>query len=114
MVHFVLAFRGAPLGVVVQQLDIEAVQPPGRLDVEGALSDLIDGRDSSKRKEETEMIGEIGVVADDDFAARQVFGLKVLPIGGQDEFRLGAGCRRGWLSARSTLPAASPSGDTLM
>lgn len=35
------------------------------------------------------MVGEVGVVANDDLAAVQVFGLKVLPIGGEDKFCAG-------------------------
>ena len=96
MVHGVVE-TGAPGGVVLQQLDIQTVQPPGSLDVEGALADLFDGRDTGQGQEKTEMIGEIGVGADDDLAARQVFGLEVLPIGGEHEFCLGAGGRRAGL-----------------
>ena len=46
-------------GFVLQQLDIEPVQPAGCLDVEGTLADLLDGRDSGKWQEKSEMIGKL-------------------------------------------------------
>ena len=93
VVHVVAALRPAPFGVVLQELDIEPVEPSCRLDVEGAFADLFDSRDARKRQEKAEVIGEVGIVADDDFSGGQVFRLKLGAIGSQDELRLGArGC----------------------
>ena len=48
------------------------------------------------------MVGEVGVLANDDLAAVQVFGLKVLPIGGEDEFCTGFRRRRAGLERRKS------------
>ena len=65
VVHLVLPARGPPVGVVLEQRDVESVQSSGRLDVDRALADLLDGRDAGERQEEPEVIGEVRVVADD-------------------------------------------------
>jgi len=44
-----------PFGVILEQPDIELVQAAGRPDVEGALADLLDGRDASERKGQVAM-----------------------------------------------------------
>ena len=59
VVHVVAARGRAPVGVVLQQLDIEPVQAAGRPDVEGAFADLLDGGDAGQRQEEAEVVGEI-------------------------------------------------------
>ena len=46
MVHVVAALGGAPIGIVLQQLDIEPVQAAGGPDVERAFADLLDGGDA--------------------------------------------------------------------
>ena len=69
MVH-VGATRGrAPIGVFPQELDIEAVEPARGPNVEGVLTDLLDGRDARERQEEAEMIREVGKVAGNRIAA---------------------------------------------
>ena len=45
VVHVLAALLGSPLGIVLQQLDVKAVQAAGRLDVEGVLPDLFDRGD---------------------------------------------------------------------
>jgi hypothetical protein len=94
MVHVVAARGGAPFGIVLQQLDIEPVQPAGGPDVEGAFADLLDGRDAGERQEEAEMVREVGIGAGDRVAARQVLGLERVAVGGQNEFRFGPDRRR--------------------
>ncbi|MCA0045329.1 hypothetical protein LA304_17635 [Celeribacter sp. ASW11-22] len=56
---------GAPLGVVLEKLDVEAVEAAGGLDIKRALADLRDGGDARKGQEEAEVIGEVGIVAGD-------------------------------------------------
>jgi hypothetical protein len=94
MVHVVAARGRAPFGVVLQQLDIEPVQPAGGPDVEGVLTDLFDGRDAGERQEEAEMVRKVCIGAGDRLAARQILGLERLAIGRQNELRLGPGRRR--------------------
>ena len=91
MVHVVLPVGGPPVGVVLPQLDIESVQTSGRLDVEGALADLLDSRDPGERQKETEMLGELGIVADDDVAALHILSVELSPVGRQEELRFGSG-----------------------
>ena len=77
MVHVVAALGRAPIGIVLQKLDIEPIEAARRPDVEGAFADLLDGRDARERQEETEMVREVRVGAGDGLAARQVLGLEV-------------------------------------
>ena len=76
VVHVVAALGRAPVGVVLQKLDVEPVQAAGGPDVEGAFADLLDGGDAGERQEEAEMVGEVGIGAGDGLAARQVLGLE--------------------------------------
>ena len=69
VIHFVAAVRSLPLGTLLQKLDIESIQPTRRPDVERALSDLLDGRNSRKREEEAKVIRQVRVIADQDVAA---------------------------------------------
>ena len=94
MVHVMAALDGSPLGVVLQQFDIEAVETARRPDVEGAFADLPDGGDAGERQEEAEMVRELGMGAGDGLAARQVLGLERLSVGRQNELRFGPGRRR--------------------
>ena len=103
MVHVVAALGGSPFGVVFQKLDIEPVQAAGGPDVEGAFADLLDGRDPGERQEEAEVVREIWIGAGDRLAARQVFGLEVVAVGREDEFRLRPGGRRAGLQRREGL-----------
>nr|WP_184409838.1 hypothetical protein [Rhodothalassium salexigens] len=75
MVHVVAALRRAPFRVGAQKLDIELVQPPGRLDVEGAFADLLNRADPGQGQEKAEMLMEVGEVARDRLAGIEVFGL---------------------------------------
>ena len=93
VIHVVAPLGCAPFWVVLKKLDVEAVQPAGRPDVEGVLTDLLDGRDASKRQEEAEMVGKIPVRTGNDFTVRQVLCLKVHTIGRQDELRFRFGGR---------------------
>ena len=79
------------------RLDIEPVEKACRLDVKGALADLLDGADPGQRQEEAKVIGKVDVGTGDRLARGQVFGLKIGAIGGQDEFRLGLDGGGGWL-----------------
>ena len=93
VIHVMAAFGRAPLGIVLQKLDIKPIQAAGRPDVEGVLTDLPDGRDARKRQEEAEMVGKILVSAGNGFAARQVLGLKIHTVGRKDELRFRFGGR---------------------
>ena len=93
VVHVVAAVGGTPCGIVLQQLDIEAVHAAGRSDVEGVLTDLLDGRDASQRQEEAEMIGKILVSTGNGFTTREVLGFKIETVGRQDELRFRSGGR---------------------
>ena len=57
------------------------------------LTELLDGSDTCKRQEETEVIREIRVGAGDRLAGVQVLGLEVSAVGGKDKtgFRLRGG-----------------------
>ncbi len=58
VVHVGPALGRVPVRVVLQQLDIEPVEPARRADVEGVLADLLDGGDAGQRQEEAEMVGK--------------------------------------------------------
>jgi hypothetical protein len=94
MVHVVAVRRTSPFGIVLQQLDIELVEPAGGPDVEGAFADRLFGGDAGERQEKAEAIREVGIGAGDRLAARQVLGLEPLSIGRQNELRLGPDRRR--------------------
>ena len=91
VVHVVAALGLAPIGVVLQEFDVEPVKAAGRPDIEGVLGDLPDGADARQRQEEAEVVGEVLEGAGDRLAAGQVFGLEVRAVGGEDELRLGLG-----------------------
>ena len=77
MIHVVAALRGAPFGVVLQQLDIEPVQATGRPDVERAFADLLDRGNTCQRQEEAKVVREISVGAGDRrVVGRKIFGLE--------------------------------------
>jgi len=87
-----MAFVGAaPIGVVLDQLNVESVEAAGRANIKGAFADLFDGRNARERKEEAEVIGKIDIATRDGFASADILGLKINAIGGEDEFCLGAG-----------------------
>src|SRR5208282_4778308 len=89
MVHVVASFPGFPIGVVLPQFKVEAVQAAGRTDVEGVLSDLPYGGDSSQSQKEPETVGEVLVGTGDRLAAGQLLGLKIHAVRGKNELRLG-------------------------
>ena len=92
VVHVVTALGRSPFGVVLQEFDIEAIEPPRGLDVEGALADLLDGRDTSERQEEAKMLGEVRERRDDRrYVRHEVFGLQRDAIRGEDELHAVAG-----------------------
>lgn len=91
VVHVVAALGRAPIGVVAQELDVEAIEAAGRSDVEGVFADLLNGRNARERQEETEVVGEVFERAGNCLAARQVLGLEVRAVGREDEPRLGLG-----------------------
>ena len=95
MVHIRSALGGRPFGIVLQQLDIELVEPPRRSNVERAFSDLPDGGDARQRQEETEVIGKLCILAGDGrIVAGDVLGLERLTVGGEDELGFGRCCFR--------------------
>lgn len=89
VVHVCAAFILGPLGILIQQLDVELVQPRGSAHVSGVVPDLLDRRDTGQRQEEAKMVGKVRIGAGDGFAARQLFRLKGLPVGGEDKFSFG-------------------------
>ena len=91
MVHVVAALARPPLGVVLQQLDVEPVQAARGPDVEGIFGDLLDGGDAGERQEEAEMVGKVLVGAGDRLAAREILGLEIHAVGREDELCLGLG-----------------------
>src|SRR6476620_11199234 len=93
MVHVWAAIGRAPLGIVLQKLDIKPVQAAGGPDVERAFADLFNRRDASERKEKTEMIREVPISAGGRLTARKVLGLESVSIGRQNELGLGSGGR---------------------
>src|SRR3546814_7392458 len=80
MVHVRAALGSAPIGIVLQQLDVELVEPTRGADVERAFAHLLDGGDPGKRQEEAEMIGELGEGAGDRFAGKQILCLERFAI----------------------------------
>ena len=70
MIH-IMAPRGrTPLGIVLEQLDIQPVEAAGGSNVKSVLSDLLDCRNTGEWQEKTEMVGEVLVGTGDGFAAR--------------------------------------------
>ena len=88
MVQVFAPRRRSPLRVFPQQFNVEFIESAGGLDVEGILTDLLNGGDAGERKEEAEVIGEIRVGAGDGFAVHDIFRLKCFAIGGEDELAL--------------------------
>jgi hypothetical protein len=81
----VRAARGlAPLGIPLQELNIETVQPTCGADVEGVFTDLLDGRDACEQQEEGEMVREVEIAASDGLAAAKVLGFEPLSIRRED------------------------------
>ena len=114
VVHVVAALGRAPFGVVLQQFDVEPVEAAGGPDVEGVFADLADGADARQRQEEAEVVREVLIGAGDGLAARQVFGLEVDAVGGQDELRLGLGRRRAGLERGQRLASPAPASQVRM
>jgi hypothetical protein len=82
-----------------------AVQAAGCADIKSVFTNLLDGADSSQWQKEAKMIWKIPCKRRQyGFAAGQVFGLKIIAIGGEDE--LGFLAVR-WLGCFSASPAFS-------
>ncbi len=47
-----------PVRIVAQQFDVQAIQSPSGLDIEGVLADLPNGRDPSKLQEVTKVVSQ--------------------------------------------------------
>ncbi len=105
---------GVPVGVFLQQLDVEPVEAAGGLDVEGVFADLLDGGDAGQRQKEAEVVVEVGVVAGDRFAIDEVLGLEGLAVGGEDELGLLPAWWQGFARSAASVAVTSPSGQTLM
>ena len=91
VVHAVAFFGCAPLGVGVEQLYIQAVEPRGGADIEGAVADLFDGGNARQREKKAEMVGKIGIGAGNVFACGEVFGFDLAAVGGEHKLGFGAG-----------------------
>ena len=91
VVDLMAALGRAPVGVVLEQLDVQPVQPAGGADVEAAFADLVDGGDAGQRQKKAEVVGQVGQGAGNGLAAGQLLGLQRVTVGGQDELGLGAG-----------------------
>jgi len=74
----ILAIR---VWVLLQQLNIEPVQPPGRLDVDRVVLDLSDRGDAGERQEEPEVVAEIVKAAGEDIAGADLLRLQLLAVG---------------------------------
>ena len=109
MVEILPAGFGVPLGVFLQQFDVELVQPAGGADVEGVFVDPLDGGDARQREEEPEAVGKLVEIAGERLAVVEAFGLDRLAVGGEDEPGLvlggGGACRSASMAA-----ATSPGG----
>jgi hypothetical protein len=88
VVEIMPASGGVPSGIVLQQFDVEAVEPAGGFDVERIFADLLDGCDARQWQKETEMVVKVGVGASNRFPIDKIFGFKVFAIGGEDELGL--------------------------
>jgi len=82
---------GGPLGVVLEELYVEAVQAAGGLDIEGVFADLLYGGDTGEREEKAEVLVKVGVGAGERLAVGEVLGLEAAAVGGEDELGLLAG-----------------------
>lgn len=94
LIHIAAAFGFAPVGVVFEKLDVEAIQADGRPDIDGVLADLANRADAREGEEEAKVIGEFFVRASDGLSAREIFGLKNDAVCREDEARLRGHCRR--------------------
>ena len=65
MVELFSSFVPVPVRIVAQQFDIQAIQPPGGLDIKGVFTDLPYRRNPCQLKEVTEVIGELFELANE-------------------------------------------------
>ena len=81
---------GVPAGVVADEFDVEPVEPPRRLDVEGVLADRLDRANAGQAQKIAEMVAEFGEVADQRRfgLVGEVLGLDRRAVGGESELRL--------------------------
>ena len=95
MVEIFAAGVAVPVGVGLEQFDVEAVESPSGADVEGVFGDLADGGDAGQREEEGEVIRKVLVLAGERRdVGGEVFGVQLQAVGGEDELSLVPG-RRG-------------------
>ena len=101
VIHVMATLRGSPVGIVLQQFDIQPVQPTGCADIERAFADLLDGRDPSQGQENAEVVRKIYVGASDRRIIRgYVFSLKEVAVGRQHKARFRPRGRRAGLQRR--------------
>src|ERR1043166_1469970 len=93
MVHLWPARLRIPVRIFSKQLDIEFVQSARCANVEGALANLPDSRNTSERQKEAEVIREIGVVTGNCLAVDDIFSLDGFSVGSENELGLLLRCR---------------------
>ena len=59
MVELLPTLVPVPVRVVAEQFDAQAIQSSSRLDIEGILTDLPNGRDPSKLQEVTKVVSQL-------------------------------------------------------
>ena len=80
VVEFLTPSVSVPIGVVLLEFDIEPVHPPGRLDVEGVVADLLDGGEAREGQEEPELVREFLEGASESLAVDEVLGFDELAV----------------------------------
>ena len=101
---------GRPVRVVLQQLDVELVEPPRRPDVDWVVLDLLDGGDARQRKEEAEVLRQIGIGAGERLAEIRSSASSVAPSVASMNLALAEpvfGLARSAASVAPTLPAGA-------
>src|SRR5690554_4518483 len=93
VVHFMALLTSAPVRIVFQQLNIQAVQATGGPYIKGAVTQLLNGRNAGQRQEETEVVRELLVFAGNRFTRLQILSLKISAVGRKDKPRLSPGSR---------------------
>ena len=80
VVEFLATFIGIPIRVITPELNIELVHPPGRLDIEGVVADLLDGGDAREGQEEPELVRKLREGAGEGLAVDEVLGFDELAV----------------------------------
>lgn len=94
VVQLLTALCLVPFGVILQQLDVEAIEATRSLNIKRVFTDLLDCCDACQRQEKTEVVMKVGVCAGDRLAIGKVFCLKAFAVGGEDELGLVPSRRR--------------------